>query len=132
MKIFSLIVSVFAITIIGCGTSPDDELVEPTAMKVEFKGTPDERFVATWKSTNGVSTYVFEKAGTYKLDSKIVVKGQSPINSHLEGEWRLDGDRMLFRDGSGNVVPYSYKLNGDTLELALTGKMKAKTVLKKQ
>lgn len=115
----------------GC-TSPNDELVPAERPVTAFEGTPDGKFVGTWKSTDGVSTYQLEKDGKYKLDSNIPVRGQSPIQSKSEGEWRVNGDRMIFKDPQGNVVPYSFKLEGETLELSLTGRMKAKTVLKRQ
>lgn len=113
-------------------TSPNDELVPEPRPVTAFEGTPDEKFAATWKTTDGMSTYVLEKDGKYKLDSTIPVRGQSPIRSKTEGEWRIKDGRMLFKDPQGNVVPYALKLEGDTLELSLTGRMKAKTVLKKQ
>ena len=99
---------------------------------VAFEGNPDPQFAATWKSADGRSTYQLARDGTYKLDSKISVQGRAPFNSHLEGDWKVKDDRMLFRDKSGVAVPYAYELKGDTLTLSLTGSLKNKTILKKQ
>ena len=116
----------------GCSNKSADDVEDSAKPKVAFLGKADDRFVATWKSTDGVSTYRFDKGGTYKLDSKIKVQQHAPIDSHQEGSWLVNGDRMLFKDGSGNVVPYAFALAGNTLELTLTGGLKVKTTLKRQ
>lgn len=114
----------------GCAVEADSSATQGNS--VPFKGVAEERFAGTWKTTNGVSVYELLKDGTYKLESKIAVRGQAPFTSRLQGEWRVSGDRMLFKDGNGNVVPYAFVLNGDTLTLTLTGMMKNKTVMKRQ
>lgn len=76
-----------------------------------------------------MSDYQLDPAGTYKLKSTIKVAKQNPIHSNLAGDWTVDGDRILFRDQSGNVAAYSYALSGDKLMLTTTGSLKGKTVM---
>jgi len=125
---------VFLVAIVAAWScQPAEEIIDVQRPKVvPFTGKVDPRFVGTWKTDNGMSTYQLKEDGAYVLDSTIRVQGQAPIQSHLEGEWRLDGDRLLFKDGNGNVVPYAFTIKDDTLELGLTGKLKTKTVLKRQ
>ncbi|CAN5411545.1 hypothetical protein BH11ARM1_BH11ARM1_03210 [soil metagenome] len=115
----------------ACASNPD-EAEDIDSKPVAFSGKVDPQFVGTWKTTNNISVYHLEKDGTYKLDSKVQVSKGPTINSHLEGKWLVDSDRMLFKDAQGNVVPYTLKLTDKTLELTLTGSMKNKTTLERQ
>lgn len=118
--------------IVGCAPT-DDEIVGVDKTSVAFKGEPDKRFVGTWKSTSIDSTYKLAENGTYALHSRVKMPGgPGMINADSKGEWRLDGDKLLFKDAQGNVVPYDYTLVGDTLTFTSTGKMKNKTELKLQ
>jgi hypothetical protein len=115
----------------GC-QAEEASLDDLKAPKAAFEGDVPERFAGTWKSEDGISTYRLETDGTYELHSKIRVQRGDPIDSRMQGEWRVKGDRMLFRDERGDVVPYAYALEDGRLELSLTGRMKSKTVLKRQ
>lgn len=110
------------------GIDGEDEAI---AKAIPFEGSVDPKFVGKWKSPDRDSRYEFLKDGKYVADSIIQVKGRDPIKSHLEGQWKVSNDRMLFRDAAGTVVPYIYTLKGDELELSLTGKMKTKTRLRR-
>lgn len=71
--------------------------------------------------------------GTYQLHSRVKMPGgPGMIDADSKGEWRLKDKQLIFKDAQGNVVPYDYTLEGDTLTFVSTGKMKNKTVLKKQ
>lgn len=115
----------------GCSGMGNEISESKPNASVAFEGKVDERFTGTWKSADGVSTYQLKKDGTYELESKIPVAGQGPIHSHLEGEWKVQKDKFLFRDGQQNVVPYAYTFEDGVLELSLTGRLKTKTVLKR-
>lgn len=128
--------SVIALTIgltfacFGCKTpEPEVEVEQP---KLAFEGAPDPKYAGTWKTDDGISTYVLEAAGTYKLSSKVQIQGQKPMFSNLKGNWCIDGDRMLFRDQSAQVSGYSYELKANKLTLISTGYLKSKTVMTRQ
>lgn len=132
MKMLSGILCFAALLAAGCANDAPGDEEEAPKPPIAFVGeTPDE-FAGTWKTADGRSTYQLKVGGTYALDSKVSVPGRAPIDSHLEGEWRIKGDTMLFRDGRGDVVPYRFELKGDSLELSLTGRLKNKTKLKRQ
>ncbi len=116
--------------LVGCH-SGDDELA-PDRPPVAFEGKPEPQYAATWKTQDNRSVYQIAADGTYKVDTKVSVKGQAPFNSHLEGEWKVNGAQMLFKDKNGAVTPYAMDQKGNTLTLTLTGAMKNKTVLLKQ
>ena len=122
--------SVVLCFVVGCGPK-DEEITSTTANTVAFEGPPDAKYAGTWKSSNGVSTYIFVADGTYKMDSMIVVRGQKPFPSHAEGQWKVSGDRMLMKDKAGNVVPYALEFKNDELKLTLTGSLKNETVLRR-
>jgi hypothetical protein len=132
MKLIFSVICFAVIAGLGCSEGDGAESDEPIRQKIAFEGEPQDRFAGTWKSADGVSTYKLNKDGSYELDSKIKVQGRGPIESHLKGEWRVQADRLLFRDQRGDVVPYAYSITGDTLELSLTGRLKSKTVLKRK
>jgi hypothetical protein len=125
----TFLVTCAALSTVGCNKEDLDEVEKPP---LAFEGKPEPKFAATWKTPDGNSTYQFADDGKYILDSLVSVKGQSRMKTHSEGEWKVNGDRMLFRDQSGNVVPYAYEMKDKTLTLTLTGSMKNKTVLNKQ
>ena len=127
-----LLVATLLIAAVGCSKNEDEELPMPVATNVSFDGAPEEKYAGTWKTADGISTYFIDKSGTYKADSVIPMKGQAPMKTHIEGEWKASGEQLLFKDAKGNVVPFSCKLDGDTLELSLTGSMKRKIVMKRQ
>ena len=114
------------------GCHSDEDGAEPEKPPVAFEGKPDPQYAATWKTQDKRSVYEIVADGTYKVDTKVVTKGQAPFNSHLEGEWKVNGTQMLFRDKNGAVTPYAIDLKGNTLTLTLTGALKNKTVLLKQ
>lgn len=130
MKIAFALVCLAVMLFAGACGADDSE--DPMPAKVAFEGNIPDTYVGLWKTHDGMSTYELQSDGKYVLNSKIRVQGRDPIDSHLEGEWRVNGDRMLFKDGRGDVVPYAFALEGDTLELSLTGNLKNKTVLKRQ
>jgi hypothetical protein len=114
------------------GCNSDEDGIEPEKPPVAFEGKPEPQYAATWKTQDDRSVYQIAPDGTYKVDTKISVKGRDPFNSHLEGEWKVNGSQMLFRDKNGAVTPYNMESKGNTLTLTLTGAMKNKTVLLKQ
>ena len=128
------IAAALALLVVVSGCAPaTDELVPADKPAVAFKGEADKKFVGVWKSTTVDSTYKLSADGAYQLHSRVKMPGgPGMIDADSAGEWRLDGDKLLFKDAQGNVVPYEYKLDGDNLSLISTGKMKNKTELKKQ
>jgi len=132
MKTSVLAALAFVIVAAGCAP-PAEEITTVDSTKVAFEGAPDERFVGAWKSTSSDSTYTMSINGTYQLHSRVKMPGgPGMIDADSKGEWRLKDKQLIFKDGQGNVVPYDYTLEGDTLTFVSTGKMKNKTVLKKQ
>jgi hypothetical protein len=117
---------VLAVT--GCQSS-EEGVPTDDRPKVVFEGKPDERFVAVWnsKETAG-NAYTIKGDGTYSYKGVVFMQGKK-IDNQFEGEWLVNGDRLLFKDKNGNVVPYAYKFEGDTLTLSLTGRLKRDTVL---
>lgn len=124
---WSLFAVVLSLSVLGCKKDDSEELTDTTP-KVMFEGKPDSKFVGVWKTEDGISVYNLDKSGSYKMDSKIPTRGK-PILSHLTGNWTVNGDRMLFKDQSGNVAGYGFALKGDKLTLTSTGSLKAKTVM---
>lgn len=111
------------------GSDDDGSESKPTAIPLE--GSIDPKLVGTWTSQVSNSTYTFSDKGTYHMESK--VKGrQGAMEMKVDGRWRLNKDRVLLEDTSKNVVPYSFKLEGNKLTLALTGSLKNEIVLTKK
>lgn len=101
----------------------------PERPAVAFEGKPDEKIVGTYKTKDG-TVYVFDKAGSFHFDGVTATpKGQK--KTHGEGDWVVNGDRLLFKDANG-VVPYNFVQKGRDLTLSLTGKMKNETVFTRQ
>lgn len=113
----------------GCGPQVEEIGVEEPK-KIAFDGKPDERFVGTWTSEDGKSTYVLKEDGAYNLKATVSTPGGS-MNTESDGSWSVNGDRFLIKDYAGNVVPYTYELADGKLTLGLTGSMKTSTVLVK-
>lgn len=132
MKLLTGFICLAALSGLGCASPSDAEEDDAPKPHVVFEGDVPDRFAGTWKTEDGKSTYQLKRDGSYVLDSKVNVPGRVPIDSHLEGEWRVKGERMLFRDGQGDVVPYLFKIEGDALELSLTGRLKNVTKLKRK
>ena len=120
-----------ALLCFGC-KHDEEEITDTAPTKVAFDGAPDPKLAGTWKTEGTVATYTLDAAGTYKLDQKIQVSKQKPIDSHLTGSWGVKGDQMLFKDQSGNVAGYGYKLDGTKLTLVANGTLKSKIVMDKQ
>ncbi len=114
----------------GCGPKEEDEET-PEKPKVAFEGTSEPKLVATWKTTDGQTTYTLSEDGAYVLKGKASTP-KGPVEYTNNGFWKAANDRVLFKDKDDNVVPYLYELSGKKLTLTMTGSMKNKTVLHKQ
>ena len=126
----ALALGALSLLVTGCQKEADD--VDKEKPPVAFEGSPDAKYAGTWKTEDGVSTYILDGAGTYKLSSKIQIKGQEPMTSHLTGQWAINGDKMLFKDQSANVAAYAFEFQGNKLTLTSTGSLKAKTIMDRQ
>jgi hypothetical protein len=127
---YRILIFVALATFVGGCTGASEEGSEPTKPPVAFEGKPDSRFAAVWKNADGSSTYTLKPDGKYRLESKVKTQGKT-FDTNVAGEWVANGDRLLFKDAAGTVVPYKYTLAGNKLTLALTGSMKRETVLTK-
>lgn len=121
-------VALVFVLLFGCG-SQVEEVVDDTP-KVVFEGKPDARFVGTWTSEDGKSTYTLKEDGAYNLKAKISTPGGA-MDTESAGSWAVNGDRFLIKDPAGNVVPYTFDFADGKLTLGLTGSMKTSTVLVK-
>jgi hypothetical protein len=113
----------------GC-TPADESAPELERPKTEWKGEIDDRFVSVWSTDSG-STYTLTDDGGFHLEGVVKTQG-GEFKNDVRGKWLVDGEKMLFQDASGNVVPYMMKLNGDTLTLTTVGTLKKATVLKRK
>ncbi|HEY0866446.1 MAG TPA: hypothetical protein VGE01_03660 [Fimbriimonas sp.] len=125
MKLFAVL---FLVVIVSAGCMAPDDATTAEKPALLFEGLPDSRFVGTWKSDTGNSTYNLKEDGSYHIKSKVTNRGQT-FDTESDGEWRAKEDRLLFKDPQGNVVPYLFKLDGRKLTLTMTGSMKGETVL---
>ncbi len=121
-------IALAVLALFGCDSGVE-EVVDDTP-KVAFEGQQDERFVGTWASEDGKSTYTLESDGKYNLKAKISTPGGA-MDTESGGSWAVNGDRFLIKDPAGNVVPYTFELKDGKLTLSLTGSMKTSTVLVK-
>lgn len=116
----------------GCQTTADaTESGAPAKPAVAFEGTTDEKYVGTWKTPDGKTTYVLAPDGKFTLKSKVSYQGRS-LDQNVSSEWRAKDGKIIFKDASGNPAEYSAKLEGNKLTLDLTGKMRNAMVLVKQ
>lgn len=120
---------VAGLAVAGCQTEQPE--AESTVPQVAFEGSPDSRFVGTWKTENGNSTYSLQPDGSFRLKSTVSTPG-GKFDTESNGLWRVKNDHMLFKDADGLVSTYRHELAGDKLTLTRTGSMKTKTVLLRQ
>lgn len=128
-KLSPLLALVAMVLVTGC--QQEEEITEVKPNTAVFEGTVDPAYVGKWQTSDGKSKYEFLADGRYTQASKVGTPN-GVIDSKLEGNWLVKDDRMLFKDQSGNVVPYAAKLSGKSLVLALTGSMKNETRLEKK
>lgn len=119
MKWLSVALAVMSVVFFsGCNSGEG----EPTEEVVAFEGTPDERFVAVWVTPDNNSKYVFKPSGDFDLAARVQTPG-GVIDTNSSGQWRVNGEVMLFKDQAGNVAVYTHSLNGDKLTLTAKGSM---------
>lgn len=121
-----LILGALALVAIGC--QPSDDYVEPERKVVSFEGETDKRLVGDWKTSDGKGDYTFNEDGNFSLKSKISTPG-GVIDSNVKGQWKVKNEQLLIKDQNGNVVPYSLKVSGKSVTLALTGSLKNEVTL---
>lgn len=129
MKLQIFVLGALAALAIGCQPAVE-EVTAPEPTNVPFTGQVDESVTGTWKSQSG-STYVFQKDGAYVLDS-VVRTPNGEMKTHSEGEWKIDGTKLLMKDENGNVVPYEIEKATDKLTLQVGKSLKHKTELTRQ
>ena len=121
-----LFLGAFALVAIGC--QPSDDYVAPERKVVSFEGETDKRLVGDWKTSDGKGDYTFNEDGNFSLKSKISTPG-GVIDSNVKGQWKVKNEQLLIKDQNGNVVPYSLKVSGKSVTLALTGSLKNEVTL---
>ncbi|MBS1707765.1 MAG: hypothetical protein JSS65_03485 [Armatimonadetes bacterium] len=131
MKISVLCAVATALLLCGCNGAANEEAPEPKKPVVLFEGSIDKAMVGTWKAEGVDQTYKFFEDGTFTMDQTIRVPKGDPMTTHTKGEWRHNGDKVVIKDAQKNIVPYACKLDGDKMELSLTGSLKVTTKLKK-
>ncbi|RYG38015.1 hypothetical protein EON81_04855 [bacterium] len=127
MKKILFLWPLLAVGMVGCA-EPDEvsEGVEPKPPV--FEGKAEAKFVAKWKLKGKNSTYDMRADGSYSFAGKVGTPG-GEFDNKFEAQWRVNGDKFLMKDRSGNVVAYNYKLEGNTLTLLSVGSLKHETVL---
>jgi len=121
-----LILGAVALVAIGC--QPSDDYVEPERKVVSFEGETDKRLIGDWKTSDGKGDYNFKEDGNFSLKSKIGTPS-GVIDSTVKGQWKVKNEQLLIKDQNGNVVPYSLKVSGKSVTLALTGSLKNEVTL---
>lgn len=121
-----LILGALALVAIGC--QPSDDYVEPERKVVSFEGETDKRLIGDWKTSDGKGDYNFKEDGNFSLKSKIETPS-GVIDSTVKGQWKVKNEQLLIKDQNGNVVPYSLKVSGKSVTLALTGSLKNEVTL---
>ena len=109
--------AVFALVCAGCHPADDETLEAPVPTRVAFEGSPDARLAGDWTTADRKLFYTLRKDGGYSTGLVSAIKGQADATTRAEGEWRVNGDRALFKDAAGSVVPYVFDLKGDVLTL---------------
>ncbi|RYG87949.1 hypothetical protein EON77_01375 [bacterium] len=127
--------TVLLLSIGGCrGSSEDeDESGPPKPKSVAFTGKTDPRLTGDWKASDGSSELALVKDGGLVLSASNPGRPGPP--NKMQGEWRVDGDRLLLKyansDGSEQTIGYAMKIAGDTMTLS-TKVPKRDTVYKRQ
>lgn len=130
MKLFKILPLVVFTCVCAFGCSPSEEVTDEKP-PVAFQGKTDSRLLGKWKAEGSGSIYEFNEDGSFKLSGKVSTQGGT-FENNVTGSWLVDGEKVLIKDQSGNVVPYAIDLKGSQLNLSLTGSLKNKTVLNKQ
>lgn len=114
--IVALVSALTALTVGGCRQA--DEGLDPNPPTVAFEGAPLADLVGKWKTPS--STYTLNDDGTYRLQGQVSSPGGN-VELDSAGEWRVSGDRLLFRDDKGVVSAYTFERDGTVLKLHPTG-----------
>lgn len=124
LKIFGALV--LLVTVTGC----QQEDSSPEYPTVKFEGKPDSRMVGTWTNDTKKSTYTIKDDGSYHLEATVTAMGNTMYTKD-DGHWAVNDDKLLFKDGQGNVAQYKFELDGTNLTLDLNGKGYNKSKLHK-
>lgn len=111
--------------VVGCQPA-EEESEYPT---IKFEGSQDERFVGVWKNEAKSSTYWIKEDGTYHLEARVHTGNSNYIDTEDDGEWKVNKDKLLFKDGLGNVAQYVFEVSDSKMVLDLNGKGYNKTEL---
>ncbi len=114
--------------VVGC-QPPEEESEYPV---IKFEGKPDSRFVGLWKNEAKSSSYEIKEDGTYHLEARVHTGSGNYIDTKDDGEWKVNEDKLLFKDGYGNVAQYVFEVSDTEMTLDLNGKGYNKTELFKE